>query len=130
MSRDLTAIFAERWPNFTISEVACPCCGEVVFNGHTMDAIQRLRDMVGKPIRVNSGHRCALHNARVGGAPMSAHRRLAFDIDLRGHDRKELAKAAREAGFTGLGYYVNFLHLDTGRKRFWFGSDKAKKLWT
>jgi zinc D-Ala-D-Ala carboxypeptidase len=51
--------------------------------------------MLNAPLVINSGHRCALHNARVGGAPLSLHKRLAFDVALSGHDPPLLATAAK-----------------------------------
>jgi hypothetical protein len=56
----------------------------------------------------------------VGGAPKSAHREgIAFDISLRGHDRNELLRQCREAGFGSFGKYKTFLHVDTRRNRKW-----------
>jgi len=72
---------------------------------------------------------CALHNARVGGAPLSQHLRLAADISLRGHNRFDLRAACQQAGFTGFGYYTTFLHVDLGRSRHWYGNQNARKLW-
>ena len=116
------------WPNFTPAEMACRHCGEVYYWPEFMDRLQALRSEIGV-INLLSAHRCAIHNARVGGAPLSQHKRIAVDISLRGHNRIELAKQARGFGFTGLGYYASFLHLDIGRKRHWFGSDEVKRLW-
>jgi uncharacterized protein YcbK (DUF882 family) len=79
-----------------------------------------MREIVGKPMVILSAYRSPLHNARVGGAPLSQHRNgTAFDIALKGHDRHALLRAARAAGFTGFGFYSTFLHVDTGRKRTW-----------
>lgn len=117
------------WQNFPRSEVSCPCCGEFFYDPDAMDKIQAARDYLGLPIKINSGHRCAIHNALVGGAPLSQHLKLAFDVSLVGHDRFDALVACQKAGFTGLGYYRSFLHVDTGRKRFWYGRG-AKELWT
>lgn len=87
------------------------------------------RNRVGRPFHILSGHRCALHNARIGGAPLSQHLRLAADISLRGHDRHTLHDALQEAGFTGFGFYTTFIHADLGPTRHWFGSTKARTLW-
>ena len=120
-----------RWPNFTPGErgLACPCCGEFYHDVEMFDAIQKARWTLLKPIRFNSGHRCGLHNARVGGAPLSQHKRLAFDIPLEGHNKQDLLEALHEAGFKGFGYYQTFIHVDQGRERFWYGSEKARELW-
>lgn len=65
------------------------------------------------PLRITSGRRCALHNADVGGAPLSRHKlAIAADIALTGHDPAGLARAARSAGFTGIGFGRTFLHVD------------------
>lgn len=94
-----------------------------------MDSLQALRVEIGRPIRLLSAHRCELHNAAIGGAPLSQHLRMALDVDLRGHDRFKLAKAAKLIGFSGFGYYQNFIHLDGGRSRYWFSGDKARQVW-
>ena len=83
------------------------------------------------PLRINSGHRCALHNARVGGAPLSLHKKLAFDVALAGHDPAQLAAAARASGFRGFGFRQTFLHLDTRvRPAHWFYGERSKAKWT
>ena len=109
--------------------MGCRHCGEGYSWPAFMDALQRARDRVGQPFRILSAHRCALHNARVGGAPRSQHLRLAVDIALAGHDRHGLHAALREAGFTGFGFYTTFIHADLGRPRTWYGSRTARQQW-
>lgn len=120
-----------RWPDFSPDEpnLYCPCCGEFWLDPHSMDMLQHARNILGKPIRINSGHRCWLHNARVGGAPLSEHKKIAFDINLRGHDRYDVLDCCMAAGFTTFGFYQTFLHTDRRPGRTWFGNG-AKKLWT
>lgn len=118
-----------RWPNFSRAELSCRHCGEYVHHPLFLDALQTLRDRLKTPIHILSAHRCSLHNAAVGGAPLSQHLGIAADIALSAHDKGKLIRAARASGFTGFGYYNSFLHLDMGRPRFWFGSQKAKQLW-
>jgi uncharacterized protein YcbK (DUF882 family) len=80
-------------------------------------------------VQILSGHRCPIHNARVGGAPLSRHKiHIAFDINLAGHDLAGLLAACRQAGFTGFGYYQTFLHVDHGRPRRWW-SKGGQKAW-
>lgn len=117
------------WKSFSPQEVACPCCGEIYNDVISMNAIQEVRNIIGKPILLNSAHRCGIHNAKVGGAPMSMHKKLAFDISLRNHDKYELLEACKRVGFKGYGYYQTFLHVDMGRPRFWYSGDIARKLW-
>lgn len=118
-----------QWPDFTPSEMACRHCGESYIWPEFMDRLQQARDVVGRPFRIHSAHRCSLHNARIGGAPLSQHLKLAADIGIYGHDRRALYLACRQAGFRGFGFYQTFLHIDLGPKRHWYGSQKARRLW-
>lgn len=120
---------AKRWPNFSESEMACRHCGESFLWLDFLDRLQDLRQITATPLYILSAHRCALHNARIGGAPLSEHLSLAVDISLYRHDRFVLAETAKRCGFTGFGYYATFLHLDLGRPRHWYGGQKARQLW-
>ena len=120
---------SDRWPNFTSAEMACRHCGEIYFWPDFMDRLQRARTLVAQPFYIHSAHRCSLHNARIGGAPLSQHLKLAADIGLAGHDPHLLYRTCKTVGFTGFGFYQTFLHIDLGRKRSWFGNIKAKQLW-
>ena len=93
--------------------------------------MEGLRTAMNAPLRIDSGHRCALHNARVGGAPLSLHKRLAFDVALAGHDPAALASAARASGFRGFGFGQTFLHLDTRpHAAHWFYGERSRAKWT
>ncbi len=121
---------AARWPHFAPAEIACRCCGELYIWPQALDALERLRLAMNAPLRIDSGHRCALHNARVGGAPLSLHKKLAFDVALGRHDPARLAAAARAGGFTGFGYGQTFLHLDTrARPAHWFYGQRSRTKW-
>lgn len=62
-------------------------------------------------------------SSREKGTPGSMHfKGSAIDISTRDMDdnvKKRLVAAAIAAGFTGFGFGETFLHLDTGRTRFW-----------
>lgn len=112
---------AARWPHFRPHEIACHCCGEICVDPAALDALERMRRMLGAPLRISSGHRCAIHNALVGGAPLSRHKKLAFDIALAAHDPAQLLAAARAGGFSGFGFGQSFLHCDLrARPQHWF----------
>lgn len=105
------------WPNFSVAELACRCggryCGGAYWHApEFLDRLQALRDRIGRPLHVTSGHRCALWNASVGGAPRSQHKQIAVDLALAGHDRDALYAHARASGFTGFGLARSFIHLD------------------
>ena len=117
------------WPHFSKGELSCRHCGEYYHWPEFLDKLEGLRALVGRPLYISSAHRCSLHNARVGGAPLSQHLTLAVDIITEGHDRQSLLSYARQVGFTGFGFYTSFLHLDLGRPRQWFGSERAAELW-
>lgn len=111
------------WPDFTPGEVACKHCGELYYDAESLEALQLLRDMWGKPVVITSGHRCKKHNSAVGGKESSQHLKIAFDCACLKKDQGAFVAMAEEAGFTGIGQYParNFVHLDLGPKRRWRG---------
>lgn len=111
-----------EWPYlwFTPQELASKGDGSLLVVHDAILKLDDLRGAIGKPIIVSSAYRDPIHNAKVGGAPMSMHKfGRAFDIKLHNHDRAFLARKAEDVGFTGFGFYNSFLHVDTGRKRWW-----------
>jgi hypothetical protein len=104
---------AKRWPNFTPAQIACRCCGEVYIDAEALDALQNMRVRLGGPIVVNSGHRCAAHNAKIGGEPHSVHLQLAFDLTLGLYTRSSMLALANDAGFKRFGLMLTALHVDT-----------------
>lgn len=112
-----------KWKNFTEEELSCSHCGEFGCEEDAVDTLQKMRDILGKPMVINSAYRCPEHNAAVGGSKNSYHKKgMAFDISLNGHDKVELYDAAVQAGFTGIGHYSTFMHVDTGKRREWNGN--------
>jgi len=58
---------------FRPEEFRCPCCGAGRPSAMLVLFLDQLRKAFNSPIRVNSGFRCAKHNAEVGGAERSRH---------------------------------------------------------
>lgn len=109
-----------RWPNFKPHEIACHGSGHVMFHADAMDKLQALRDRLGRPLHITSGYRSPEHNARVRGAKRSYHMDgMAFDVSCTAAERDELADAASAVGFTGIGLYDRWVHVDTGPARRW-----------
>lgn len=109
-----------KWPHFKPREIACRGTGEIVAVPAFLGLLEELREKIGRPLTINCAYRSALHNARVGGAPMSEHKfGRAADIRCAKSERMDLLLAARAVGFTGLGFYDTFLHVDIGSKRTW-----------
>tara|TARA_R110000824_G_scaffold43145_2_gene126602 strand:- start:252 stop:656 length:405 start_codon:yes stop_codon:yes gene_type:complete len=112
------------WKYFVPEEVACQGTGKLLVNREFLNNLDNLRGILAHPVRVLSAYRSAYHNARVGGAVFSRHLKAdAADISIVGQDKIKIRDTAREAGFTGFGYYQTFLHVDLGRPRDW-GKEK------
>lgn len=119
-------------PNFKISEFACKCqfrnCQITLHDPELSKKLQALRMRCGKAITVNSGYRCAEHNKAVGGSATSYHTKgMAADIKVKGLKPEALAQLAEEVGFTGIGVYDSFIHVDTRPDPyFWYQATEKK----
>lgn len=90
---------------------------EIKLDYRLVKKLQELRDWIGQPILITSGYRSPNHNTKVGGAKASQHLLgTAADIQIKGIDPKTVAKYAQELGFTGIGIYPNFTHVDVREK--------------
>ena len=78
---------------------------------------------LGRPITLNSAYRSPEYNAGVGGAKKSMHvQRKAIDVQwgtTSVQGRVDMIQKAIDAGFTGVGCYNSFMHIDIGTKRQW-----------
>lgn len=106
-----------------LSEFRCKCtndsCKSVIVNPKLPKAYEKFRKAVGRPLKINSGFRCFLHNLAIGGAALSHHTAGdAVDIDYHNlknlFDPPEVTKMLRAAGFTFIKYYPEecFFHAD------------------
>ena len=108
------------WKSFTPRELASKGDGSLLVHFESLNKLQILREYIDKPFVITSAYRDPIHNAKVGGAPLSMHTLgRAFDISRQGHDINELVEAAKIVGFGGIAYANTFIHLDTGRRRTW-----------
>lgn len=109
-----------RWRHFMPRELASKGDGSLLVDEDALDRLELARRILGQPLLILSAYRDPLHNAKVGGAPLSMHKQgKAFDIRLAGLDKWQLLSACQKAGFTGFGFYLTFLHVDTGKPRTW-----------
>lgn len=77
--------------------------------------LEPVRERLGKPIIVNSGFRCPLHNRTVGGATGSQHMR-GEAADIRCDDNRRLTKLIVEVGkYDQLIIYPSFVHVSWKR---------------
>ena len=99
--------------HFNLREFQCRCCGQVKVDSRLVDKLQMFRYVVGRPIIITSGYRCPTYNKAVGGAPKSKHMEgIAADIKVQGMTPEKVASLASQAGFTGIGTYSTFTHVD------------------
>lgn len=109
-----------------LEECVCPCCNKLLliprFWRH-MVRLEGIRQGLGFPMTINSGCRCAEHNASIGGADNSEHLRFATDVRPEWPDGKDgdneyflrLDAMYNEAiliGFTGVKKYSTWVHMD------------------
>lgn len=93
-----------------------------------VNILDKIREKVGVPLKINSGYRTAAHNKAVGGVGSSAHRRgTGADIHTGGWDLTfKVVDAARFFGIKRIGIPKNgnYVHLDTDgtlpSPRYWF----------
>lgn len=78
--------------------------------------LQKLRELAGAPIHINSGFRCNKHNRKIDGSFESFHTLgMAADITCEDLSPRELAKLAEKIEHFkkgGIGVYSTWLHLD------------------
>lgn len=90
---------------------------------------EALATALGRTLTINSGYRTPEYNASVGGARNSMHvQRKAIDIQWGVGAipaKQTMIQAAIDAGFTGIGIYNGFVHVDIGPKRCW-GSNGSR----
>ncbi|AKF13376.1 peptidase M15 [Sinorhizobium phage phiN3] len=85
-----------------------------------LEMLNKVGQMIGKKLTVNSAFRHPVYNRHVGGAKASMHMKgVALDVSMAGVDREAFCSAAYRVGFRGFGGYGSFIHVDTGSKRSW-----------
>jgi len=115
---DRHEIMGDLSANFSTDEFRCKCCGKLVLDTKLPNALQQLRNRVGRPIKILSGYRCPKHNKAVGGAPASKHvSGEAADFTVSGYSVIEIAGVAESSpDFKGgaIGMYPEnqFVHGD------------------
>ena len=113
--------------HFSRQEFACHCgCGMNTIDARTLELCEEVREFTGAPVKVTSGHRCAKHNKRVGGASNSQHL-YGRAADLSVEDPKAVFDwlCKQYPGVFGFGLYPShgFVHVDTrnGTAARWHG---------
>lgn len=112
-------------PHFNLREFQCKgnncCAGAVKVDSELLEKLEQLRVRLGKSLILSCGYRCPQHNEKVGGTPNSFHTQgIAADVRTTnlGMSPLEVARIARDIGFTGVGVYDGyhnkrgFIHVD------------------
>jgi uncharacterized protein YcbK (DUF882 family) len=102
-------------PHFKACEFFCKCgkCEEQIIDDKLVDKLERLRNSLNLPIKLNCGFRCAAHNKMVGGEVNSQHLLgKAADISVEFLTLERMKEEAEKVGFNGIGLYDTFIHVD------------------
>ena len=114
-----------KW--FSMNEFECHCgcrmpdSARANIEALVEQVLDPARERYGKPVCVNSGYRCARHNAAVGGVAGSQHMR-GEAADICCSDNEQLAKIIEENGrydqlirYMGPGGKIRFIHVSWKR---------------
>lgn len=129
-------------PHFYDYEFRCRCgCGKLIVSEELLEALEELRELLGKPIHILSGCRCLKHNSAVGGYRRSQHlcededfnivATKAADIYIAGVRPRQMFQSALKIErfrHGGVGIYdeQGFIHVDVrGIKARWFVKEKG-----
>ena len=93
----MTETLAHGTKNFKVLEFACKCgrfdCPHYGVKQELIEALQKLRDLIGEAIFVNSGYRCPWWNAKQGGTKNS----MISRVDLEKREFEYLTPYAAKA---------------------------------
>jgi len=115
--------------NFNLSEFRCKdgtdVPAELMPNVQKLaNELQKLRDELGLPIKINSGYRTKSYNKKIGGATNSMHvQAKAADIVVTDITPTNLYKRIEKlieegkVNFKGVGVYDTFVHVDVRDRR-------------
>lgn len=104
-------------PNFQLTEFvrpSDPMPDESILQNlqQLANRLQVIRDLVGRPVLINSGYRTPEHNRAVGGASASQHLQgKAADIIIPGMPASQVQQMLKNWS-GGLGCYQHYTHVD------------------
>ena len=112
--------------NFKLAEFECKCGKCVLPKERILEIVviaiilQKVRDFIQMPIKVNSGYRCNFHNNEVGGVQNSYHMKgKAVDIScgiFKGSHLRKIVFDLMNSNvlpYLFVKEYDNFIHIDT-----------------
>lgn len=114
-----------RWPliseHFDRSEFTCRCqCGYNTVDHELIVVLENLRNLFNRPITIQSGCRCPVHNLRIKGSKKSQHM-LGKACDFTVHQAPPAVIAdhleRKYPDKYGIGRYLNFTHIDVRKEK-------------
>lgn len=127
MIREIRRQWLLLFPSFELSEILSPDginqvleTRQIPISKHAMEKLQKFRDFLGVPIRVNHagqnlrGYRSSKENSSIRGAAKFSYHMLgmAFDISVDGMSTEALFEKAKQFGWSGIGLYDTWVHID------------------
>jgi len=113
--------------HFTSEEFACKHCGKVKVDGRLLEALEKLRKAINRPILINSGYRCPEHPIERRKKKPGYHSLgIAADIRVEGMPLRELyEEVLKIPEFAGIGVDPDnrYIHVDVR-------DEKARVYWT
>jgi uncharacterized protein YcbK (DUF882 family) len=102
------------WNHFTEEEFSCNCgCGVNEIKSELIDRLETVRKIYGKPMRINSGHRCKVSNDKAGSSDTSSHLLgEAADISCTNSKDRDALFRALGTKFHRIGLHKQFIHVD------------------
>lgn len=105
----------------------CECKTPTLVDVELIRKLDRMRELLGKPLKITSGYRCSRQqqklrdDGRHTAISVSTHERgMAADLFCANVTGYELAQIAEQAGFTSIGTAKTWIHVDTrGDLRRW-----------
>lgn len=105
-----------KYSEFDQKDGKLPGSGEKYMSSEFLNKLDKLRELMGQPMRVTSGYRSPEYNAKVSNTGRTGPHTTGKAADIacsNGQMRHKLVKLACELGFTGIGISKSFVHLDT-----------------
>lgn len=111
-------ILRQITPNFSEKEIACPCCGAIIYDLSFVKKLQILRDLLGVLFIIKPGgfYRCEFYNRTLKNASETSKHKLGIAADILVHGWSgaqcwKLVKHAMDMGLS-VGIYGAHIHLD------------------
>ncbi len=116
--------------NFKISEFACKDgTDKILIDTEMIFILQKIRELAGKAVTINSAYRTSSYNAKVGGSSTSYHMYgRAFDIKSAGLGIDNICKIANTLGVKGIIKYSTFVHIDSRASKYHYDNVNKKSI--